>query len=67
MALALVQMSNAQDVGFRSNGHVNKFKKVDTLYFHEYAGQKPSTKTADIDTLIFNTPRDLVLQEFPHF
>jgi arabinogalactan endo-1,4-beta-galactosidase len=48
--LCIVQIANAQNIGFRSNGHINNFKKIDTLFFHEYAGQKPSTKTADIDT-----------------
>jgi len=50
IVLFFVQIINAQNVGFRSNGHINNFKKIDTLFFHVYDGQKPSTKTTDIDT-----------------
>lgn len=40
----------AQNISFSSNGHINNFKKIDTLFFIEYAGRKPSIKTAAIDT-----------------
>ena len=40
----------AQNISFSSNGYVNHFKKIDTLFFSEYKGKKPSTKTATIDS-----------------
>ncbi|KAI9463068.1 peptidase S8/S53 domain-containing protein [Russula earlei] len=52
LALLLIAYhAHAQKIGFRSNGHINEFTKIDTLFFTEYAGKKPSTRTAAIDTV----------------
>ena len=40
----------AQNISFSSNGYINHFKKIDTLFFTEYEGEKPTTKTLNIDT-----------------
>ncbi|MBC7653264.1 MAG: hypothetical protein H7098_02185 [Oligoflexus sp.] len=40
----------AQNISFSSNGYINHFKKIDTLFYTEYEGQKPTTKTLNIDT-----------------
>jgi len=50
LLLLLVYDTKGQNISFSSNGHVNHFTKIDTLYFTEYAGKKPSTKTVAIDT-----------------
>ncbi len=50
LLLLLVYDAKAQNISFSSNGHINNFTKIDTLFFTEYAGKKPSTKTAAIDT-----------------
>jgi subtilisin family serine protease len=50
--LLLLYDSKAQNISFSSNGHINNFKKIDTLFFTEYKGKKPSTKTAAIDTTL---------------
>lgn len=50
LLLLLIYNVKAQNISFSSNGYVNRFTKIDTLFFTEYAGEKPSTKTATIDT-----------------
>lgn len=46
----LVYNAKTQNISFSSNGHRNNFIKIDTLFFTEYAGKKPSFKTSVIDT-----------------
>lgn len=48
--LLLIYDTKAQNISFSSNGHINNFTKIDTLFFTAYAGRKPSTKSAFIDT-----------------
>lgn len=51
LLLLLACGARAQNISFSSNGYINNFIKIDTLFLTEYAGKKPSTKTAAIDTV----------------
>lgn len=43
---------HAQKISFSSNGHVNTFRKIDSLFLTEYPGHKPAAKTGGIDTTL---------------
>jgi len=54
LLIILVQVQ-AQKITLRSNGYINTFQKIDNLFFHEYSGQRPTTKTSSIDTIFSKT------------
>ena len=39
----------AQNISFSSNGHINNFIKVDTLFLNEFSGQKLPNLNATFD------------------
>ncbi|MBS1490775.1 MAG: S8 family peptidase [Bacteroidetes bacterium] len=50
ISLTTVVQLKAQQFTLKSNGHVAVFKKTDSLFFYEYSGQRPTTKTSPIDS-----------------